>query len=168
MAFSHIADPNHIAFDPTSNCPLYLASDGGLDIAFNTFYFNLCLTTWRPTGADGFNAVQIYDLNGQIGPLYNVDLYFGTQDNQFWASPDRGATWPYSYGNEGGRIQLPRYQTGDPVRRVTLNDFGSGAYIVTQPYYASPANWNNPPPGNPADAPTLISPGVYVQWSQPA
>jgi hypothetical protein len=160
-------DVNHIGFDAGSNCPLVVAHDGGLDRASNSLTLGTCTPTWVRVGGgpSGYNAQQIYDLTGQIGPLGQVDLYFGTQDNALWASPDRGVTWPYGCCNEGGGIQVARYADAD--RRVTFNDYGDGSNNLSERYYAGRTAWRNPlsPPAQ--DAPTRLSQGVYIQWKQP-
>src|SRR6185436_8497098 len=82
-----------------------------------------------------------------------------------WASPDRGGTWPGNCCNEGGAIQVPRY--ADAARKVTFNDYGTGVNEISDRYLGGVAAWRNPLSGPSQDAPTLLSPGVYIQWKQP-
>src|SRR5437016_747233 len=92
LAIDH-SDQNGMAFSTgNTNCAQYVVSDGGVH---NT---NNCGATWSLTGggAGGLNALQIYEVTGQVHPgppPAQTDLYFGTQDNSLWASSDGGATW---------------------------------------------------------------------------
>lgn len=69
----------------------------------------------------GLNSFQITDLAGTNirrpdGALLSTSLYFGTQDNSVWASPDGGQTWPRADGGEGFAFEVrPDAGPGDPV-----------------------------------------------------
>jgi photosystem II stability/assembly factor-like uncharacterized protein len=101
--------------------PVLLGSDGGL--------FKL-----RPPGSpgngdwvsaavpgSGMNSLQITDLAGTNvrrpdGFVLSTSLYFGTQDNYLWASPDGGKTWPRSDGGEGYQLEVQQdARPGEPV-----------------------------------------------------
>jgi hypothetical protein len=69
-------------------------------------------------GIDGYIALQISDATGQPHAWdRRSDLYFGTQDNQFWASGDDGNTWPRSTPTEGLHLEVG--QLGRPAAHPT-------------------------------------------------
>src|SRR6185369_3306971 len=109
-------DVNALAFD--NGCPRYLGDDGGMFVATNDATH--CGTTWGPpsgasagawvgTSHGGLNALQIYELSGQVRSNY-TNLYIGTQDNLVFSSPtDNGYTWALpALGalNEGGNLSM--------------------------------------------------------------
>jgi hypothetical protein len=175
------ADHQGIAFRPGSSCPQYLVTDGGVQTTGD------CGASFHMTAGSGslnggFNALQIYDLTGQISPTH-TDLYFGTQDNSIWASPDKGATWPTAICCEFGAPQVPRI-AGDASEFVTLDACGNCQLVLAPAQLAGcsffvPAGacqlWNRPP-GNPPsgprafeeeDAPYVIDRGAYLEWTEP-
>jgi hypothetical protein len=168
-------DTNDLAFGMSSdNCPQFLATDGGVHKTSD------CGANWHLTGGGtgGYNALQIYEVTGQIHPDH-VDEYFGTQDNNLWGSGDNGTTWPNSVSAEGFHIQVMRSSpshTGQivtgtkcppPPRRppplarpVKCGSFKSEAHFVNS------TAWNDP--GQPACCnPFVVDFGVYFQFSQP-
>src|SRR5262249_4261744 len=119
-------------------------------------------------GAGGLNALQIYEGTGQVHPDH-TDLYFGTQDNSLWASPDDGLTWPNRVDSEGFYLQMAdrtethNGQTITGQACFTCNNFQTEAHFVNQ------KPWTDPPGGGPAiGAPVFIDAGVYVEWAQVA
>ncbi len=101
--------------------PVFLGSDGGI---FKP----------RPAGVpgtgdwvsaavpgSGMNSLQLTDLAGTNvvrpdGAVLSTSLYFGTQDNFLWASPDGGQTWPRGDGGEGYDLEVrPDAPPGLPV-----------------------------------------------------
>ena len=114
------ADMSDMGVDAASN-PVFLGSDGGI---FKP----------RPPGSagtgdwmsaavpgSGMNSLQITDLSGtnvrrNDGAVLSTSLYFGTQDNNLWASPDGGNTWPRSDCSEGYDLETrPDARPGDPA-----------------------------------------------------
>lgn len=68
----------------------------------------------------GMNSLQITDLAGtnitQTSGQVKTSLYFATQDNKIWASPDGGQTWPASDDQEGYGLEVRPYaRAGEPV-----------------------------------------------------
>ena len=145
------ADQNGMAFNPVTRCAQYVVSDGGVHRPTDESNPAQCGGGWAFTGGgrNGFNALQIYQVPGQIIPASRVsgipflsepghtDLYFGTQDNHLWASRDEGRNWPAPYGNEGSFIQVLRYGIShrnagsDALGRITWQDIGdAGIYSV--------------------------------------
>lgn len=101
----HHSDPSDLAFT-IDNKPLYETSDGGVakSILDET-------GSWTHVGRadNGFNALQVYDVKtifDKTGKNAN-NIYFGTQDNDFWASDDGGNTWPQACCVEGLHTQGP-------------------------------------------------------------
>lgn len=68
----------------------------------------------------GMNSLQITDLAGtnvtQSDGQVKTSLYFATQDNKIWSSPDGGQTWPASDDQEGYGLEVRPYaRAGEPV-----------------------------------------------------
>jgi photosystem II stability/assembly factor-like uncharacterized protein len=102
-------DPAEIAFNPTTNCPLFIAGDGGV----------LKLLAGRPTATCGqtgdydvttgtIPALQLYEVTGQVHPggTFRTDLFFSTQDNDIWASASGGDAWDANVEFEGAGLQI--------------------------------------------------------------
>ena len=96
--------------------PAYIGSDGGIFKPHPTI-----ARRWisaAPPGS-GMNSFQIMDfagtnINGPRGVA--THLYFGTQDNKIWASPDGGNTWPNNDSQEGYGLEV-RHEAlpGEPI-----------------------------------------------------
>jgi hypothetical protein len=82
-------DEQDIGFDPSTHCPVMVASDGGVEGSTD------CGSTYQILGggAGGYNALQVYGL-ASTQLVGRSDLFFGTQDNTIWASTDGGLSWP--------------------------------------------------------------------------
>lgn len=91
--------------------PVFLGSDGGI---FKPRPASSSATgDWMSAAApgSGMNSLQITDLAGTnvLRPnrqVVSTSLYFGTQDNYIWASPDGGATWPRHDASEGYDLEV--------------------------------------------------------------
>ena len=101
--------------------PAFLGSDGGL---FKPRPPSSTATgEWISAAApgSGMNSLQITDLAGTNvrrpdGQVLSTSLYFGTQDNYLWASPDGGKTWPRSDGAEGYDLEVRNdARPGEPI-----------------------------------------------------
>ena len=155
-------DQNGLAFSTSSNCAQFVVSDGGVHNTPD------CGATWHMTGAGtgGYHALQMYEMAGQVHPG-STDLYFGTQDNNLWASNDNGSTWGNPICCEGFYLQVPHDSPSDSGQLDTGNACSPCFNFATPaPFNYTPPNppgWNNPPGGQ--GNPFLISPGVYLQWS---
>ncbi len=156
-------DNMDLDFPSGSNCPAYLAGDGGVltpsgcgDSAH-----------WAVTAGwqNGYNALQVFKVTGQTLTA-NSDYYFGTQDNSLYASTDSGATFN-GFGNEGETLEIPRHLAAPT---------GAGEILVTDTFWVmfdgsnfdgtSPRGAKGwfPPPGGDGEGPLVIEPGVYFQW----
>jgi photosystem II stability/assembly factor-like uncharacterized protein len=157
LHFDH-CDPADLAFSNDGATPLLLASDGGVhkteDNGLN----------WTLTGGvrGGYNALQITEAAGQqhdFGDL--ADLYFATQDNGIWASPDFGRTWPGSACCEGFFLSVPREPLPDDETKVSgvacagCINFMSGPLLRDFQGFPNAPNWD----GNPK----LLKPRAYIQ-----
>jgi hypothetical protein len=155
------ADQNGLGFSPSTNCAQFIVSDGGVHKTSD------CGATWTITGsgAAGYNALQLYEVDGQVHPSH-TDLYIGTQDNDIWASGDNGVTWPGKRCCEGFFFEMTHAsptdvgQTVTGVKCFTCSNFRSAAHV------ASLGGWSNPP-GQVVGNPFLISAGTYIQFTQP-
>jgi hypothetical protein len=114
------ADMSDMGVD-TAFHPVFLGSDGGI--------FKPRPPSSTATGdwvsaavpGSGMNSLQITDLAGtnmrrSDGALLSTSLYFGTQDNNLWASPDGGKTWPGTDGAEGYDLEVRQdARPGEPI-----------------------------------------------------
>ena len=101
--------------------PAFLGSDGGL--------FKVRPPNSPGSGdwvsaavpGSGMNSLQITDLAGTNimrpdGAVLSTSLYFGTQDNDLWASADGGKTWPQHDSAEGYDLEVrPDARPGEPI-----------------------------------------------------
>lgn len=179
-------DINGISFAPdATNCANFLVVDGGVEKGSScgaSFVF-----TAGSGGNGGYNALQLYEVNGQSHPgctpasssTCQTDLYVGTQDNDNWASPDAGATWPTAGCCEGFSFQTPPTAPNDSGQQVSfITCAGCGNKLAASRfagcgYNPACSGWNNPPgtvPGPETMTPYLLrgSATNYVQWSIPS
>lgn len=80
--------------------------------------------------SSNLNSLQISDFHGtnvaQSDGSWKTSLYFTTQDNKIWGSPDGGSTWPNSDDQEGFRLEGRAYAgIGEPIT-VAYVRVGSG------------------------------------------
>jgi len=100
--------------------PTFLGSDGGL---FKPRSPATPDGEWVSAAVpgSGMNSLQITDLAGTNmvrpdGAVLSTSLYFGTQDNFLWASPDGGKTWPRGDGGEGFDLEVRTdARPGEPI-----------------------------------------------------
>ena len=88
MAFDH-CDPSEVGFENDNTTPLILLTDGGIHKTRDKG------NNWKLAGGGpyGYNALQITEVTGQLHEKDgSADLYFATQDNDIWASPDLGTS----------------------------------------------------------------------------
>lgn len=151
-------DHADVAFSNDGATPLLLASDGGLHKTADNGL------TWRYTGGvrGGYNALQITEVIGQEHQLGGLaDLYFGTQDNGIWGSPDFGRTWPGSVCCEGFFLDVPREPLPEEETRVTGVTCGACINFMTGRLLQNWIPYPNPP--NNDGNPKLLKPGAYIQ-----
>lgn len=157
MSFDH-CDPADIGFEADSTMPFLLLTDGGLHKTDDKG------ENWKATGAGpyGYNALQITEVTGQLHKEDGkADLYFGTQDNSLWASPDLGATWPHNVCCEGFYINVVREYLDPAKTKVTGVNCGACRNFMTPPIFDPYGGFSNPPrdTGNPR----LLKPDFYIQ-----
>ncbi len=152
-------DPADIGFSTDHKTPILLATDGGLHNTAN----NGLNWSFVGGGKAGYNALQITEVTGQLhSDGLSSDLYFGTQDNAIWASPDEGAAWTAAYAGEGVYLNIPR--DFYPANQTNLSGEGCGPpcwNFISGPLLANVASFPNV-----ADyyrAPRLLQPGYYIQ-----
>ena len=100
--------------------PVFLGSDGGI---FKPRPVPTADGEWVSAAVpgSGMNSLQMTDLAGTNmvrpdGQVLSTSLYFGTQDNFLWASPDGGRTWPRGDGGEGYDVEVrPDAPPGVPI-----------------------------------------------------
>ncbi len=148
-------DPSGIDFDPVSGCPILAANDGGISRSTD------CGVTWADRN-DGRRALQIYNTFGTmrgLGPT-DTDLYFGTQDNSWFASYDGGG-WGLHGCCEGYGGQVDRRTPPGGASAIRMV-YQSGAWF--DHYNYSPrgfANFDGRIPFPPAG---FVAPGGWAKW----
>jgi hypothetical protein len=151
-------DAADLAFSKDGKTPILLVSDGGVHKTTDGG------TNWTMTGAgaSGYNALQITEVIGQKTSDDGLaDLYFATQDNHIWASPDHGSSWPNSICCEGFYLTVPRESLPPSETTHTGKSCAPCGNYKSGPLLTSISSWNNPPDG--ISSPALISPGRYIQ-----
>lgn len=164
------ADPSGVAFAlDSTNCALYEVDDGGIEKSGDCGgSFSLAAGSGSDNG--GFNALQVYEVNGQLHPDH-TDLWFGTQDNSIYGSSDNGATWPNNDCCEGFGFQAPRTAPSDDGQRLTYVTCGPCSNRKSGIHLDGPGGWSDPPGkavGADAGYPVLLRPSAdtYVQWRE--
>lgn len=151
-------DASDLAIGKNGKTPILLISDGGIHKTSN----NGANWTMIAAGQKGYRALQITEVTGQkTTDDGKTDLYFATQDNDNWGSPDYGFTWPNKKCCEGFYLTVPRQSL--PASQTThtgVSCSGCSRY-KSGPALTSLSGWNDPPRNN--GNPALISPAKYVQ-----
>ncbi len=161
LALNH-ADPSDVGFANGGTTPLLLTSDGGLGVTSDGG------ANWVYAGDQGrgYNALQITEVTGQLRPgSAPPHLYFGTQDNDIWASPDEGVNWPNRRCCEGFFLEVRRDISGGGENKVTGVSCAGCGNFISDPLLVNQAPWPNPP--NEGGNPKLLAPRKYVQNSPP-
>lgn len=159
VALDH-ADTRDLAFTNGSVVdPMLLGTDGGIHKTFDRGQ------TWSFAGggAGGFNALQITEVKGQwINDIGRYDLYFGTQDNNNWASSDLGGSWPGVVCCEGFFFEMQKRAATAADAQVTFTSCGACVNLISGGIFSPLNNWTNPP-GTVAGNPTTITNTFHVQ-----
>jgi hypothetical protein len=164
VSVQHV-DPSDLLYDLDGVTPKLASGDGGLQITTDSG------DSWTLAGGGpwGLNALQIYEVTGQwVGTGNNPkkDLYFGTQDNNLWASSSNGAGWTKHACCEGSDFQLDRMVAQSKDAKLVFVSCGTCENRVSTALYAYAPYWNNAPPltaGNAVDTPIRLSGGIFVQ-----
>jgi hypothetical protein len=141
LSVEHV-DCSDIGFKDDGFTPWLLAGDGGLQTTTDKG------AHWKMAGngKDGYAALQVSDAVGQVHDKdRESDFYFGTQDNDFWASGDNGRTWPHSTPVEGMHLNVGEHATGGEGNRV--NFINHLADYIANPLLANGV-WMNVPSGD--------------------
>jgi hypothetical protein len=150
-------DPNDIAYGSSGNSPRFLLSDSGIYITSDgglTF-------TVTGGGRAGYNALQIYDVAGQIHSDH-TDVYFGTMDNCLWASANDARNWMNPRCEEGFNLQMKRRPTSHDDQ-IIVGNIPTRGNFWTSPHFVDYNNWNNPPNG--VGNPFIVDTSVYLQYT---
>lgn len=162
------ADPSDVAFSLNGITPILVATDGGVHRSRDggaTF-------SLTGSGPNGYNALQITEVTGQlVSTEPHTDLYFATQDNMIWGSPDGGVTWPGSICCEGFHVRVARRANGHGAGIVTGGRCGPPCRSwLADAHLANSRQWPNAPDGDAINTeaddqgiPFLIRAGIYVQ-----
>ena len=122
---THHSDPTDLTFSKSGTL-IFAANDGGVEKSTDSG------NTWSKVGiaSNSYDAFQIYDVKVVLSQktLAENDIYFGTQDNNLYASGDNGQKWPGTVVPEGGRFQGPVSRATDAYTQVHFDDQGPQRY----------------------------------------
>lgn len=163
-------DTGHLGLDAQKR-PVMAGSDGGL---FKPQNADGTSWTHASPGGSGMNSYQITSLAGtNYGVGSPPSLYFATQDNALWASPDGGRTWPNSDCAEGWHMQTwhQAASTTDPASRVAYGTTGCwrGPRISDANFFNQRDTTLPPPRPIPGETSTpseafILSPGNWLRF----
>jgi hypothetical protein len=157
-------DPANIAFDPATGCPTLISNDGGIGRSTD------CGLNWTDSNA-GRRALQIYNTWGTVrGPgAAETDIYFGTQDNDWWFSLDNGGTWADPGCCEGFRGQADRRVPPGGLADIRLT-YKNGApfsnNLSPRGFSSFGGTFADPPGGNAGGPPTLFGNQRFAMLNQ--
>jgi hypothetical protein len=183
-------DINGIAVNPipfANNCLMYMAADYGVYKMGPPSAAQPCgdPAAWSIAGnaGAGYGALQIYQLTGQVqypitgDGIYisgHTSLFFGTQDNNLWATYDAGVSRWQCFGAagfcdpEGAFLQVaPNPQLSS---QITFDSLDAGTMQKATLNQANgtlsdETDWTTAtPPGN-GNPPFFVAPNVYLEWS---
>lgn len=158
MLNTNHCDYSDLCFKIDKKTPFILSGDGGL------------LTTsdnganWAMSGGgkNGYDALQVTEVTGQ---LHNgdgkSDLYFATQDNNIYASPDEGSTWPNNICCEGFFLNISRDFLPPANTKLSGVDCSGCFNFISGPLLSGQTSFPNPP--NNTGNPCLLKPDNYIQ-----
>jgi photosystem II stability/assembly factor-like uncharacterized protein len=162
IPFEHGTDCYQMVFNTTSTpaTPYMLGTDGGVE---GTTDGGL---SWRSIGkaSAGLNALQVMDVKGQLmtGSTTNQTVYFGTQDNDLWASNNNAASFPNSTIYEGFNFQMARRATSYTNTRIHYISCAGCGNRISKPLYRDQADWLNVP--TPLSSPLFLEEGSFLQY----
>ncbi len=126
LPFRH-PDPADLVFSRDGRRPIYASNDGGIEESKDSG------TSWKSitNPSKMYNALQAYTVKGSFNTDHpdRIDVYFGTQDNGFWSSSNKGSSWPHSFGEEGYNIQGPHRYNSRSDSAITLLNIGRDCSI---------------------------------------
>lgn len=163
-------DRNGMDFNPSNHCPKYVVSDGGIHSPAYYSEPQQCGHQWQMSGtvANGYNALQIYDVGGTNMPDH-VDLYIGTQDNGVWSSQDGGQTWPTAGRVEGHTPQSRLEASVHNEVYMTYRDASNQSNELVLPHLTPLEGlvWQNPLGRWNHFPPILARDEMFIQWNEP-
>jgi len=154
-------DVSDMCFETNGKTPLLMTSDGGVAIAVNSGL------SWKLVGggSNGFCALQINDLTGQVYGKEN-DMYFPTQDNFSWASNDNGASWPFVFRGEGSSIRVPEVKLPGQGNTIIINTALTGRYLTKALFEDGDLFPPFPNCSVSAEDPSALGAGIFIQNSR--
>jgi uncharacterized repeat protein (TIGR01451 family) len=161
-------DLQDIAFAAGATCPSFVADDGGVENTTDCGA-NFHMVAGSGAGNGNFNALQIYEVNGQILPG-STRLFVGTQDNHLWHSSNGGTTWPDKLCCEGFHFELPRTSATATVptlaRGSPFANWRTGPPWPNENPPLSPSGWNEPPNNyvSAEEGSPFLVPGTTNTW----
>ena len=148
-------DYSDLGFALDGVTPIMLTGDGGnqvtADGGLNWTFANI-----------KYEAMQITEVVGQLHGTGNgaADLYFGTQDNNIWASDNTGTTWTNSICCEGFFLGVSRDPLPAAETRVTGVTCGACFNFMAQRLLAGTVGFPNPSSSN--GNPLFLGSGRYL------
>lgn len=148
-------DYSDIGFASDGKTPLLLTGDGGNQVT------NDGGTTWTLSNLK-YEAMQITEVTGQLHNTGNgaADLYFGTQDNDIWASSNTGSSWDTKICCEGFFLNISREYLPPAQTKITGVACGACYNFMASPLLSGSGGFPNPTNSN--GNPIFVGPGKYL------
>lgn len=106
--------------------PAYIGSDGGIFKPHPTIKGRWISAAAPGSGMNSFQIMDFAGTNVSTAQGVRTHLYFSTQDNKIWASPDGGNTWPNSDDQEGYGLEVRHAVV--PGEQITVGYRAIGAH----------------------------------------
>ena len=164
VGVEHTDDTDLAYGNNPNNCPVFLAGDGGIQQTLD------CGMNWSAIGggAGGLDALQLYEVTGTV-LADHLDMYFGTQDNDSWASTNNGLAWPGRVRFEGFLFEAVHSATSDANQTVSFTScFGCGVVRENAQFTLGSPAWTGPPGLTPTTVAFLVQSNTFVQFVQGA
>lgn len=148
-------DYSDIGFASDGKTPLLLTGDGGNQVTSDGGL------TWTLSNVN-YEAMQITEVTGQLHNTGNgaADLYFGTQDNDIWASSNTGNSWDDRICCEGFFLEIPRDYLAPDQTRLTGVACAACYNFISGPLFSGRTAFPNPP--NSKGNPIFVGPSKYL------
>jgi len=152
-------DTRDLAFG-SGGVPLLLATDGGLHRTAD----GGANWTFVGGGRHGYNALQITEVKDQwITALPRHDLYFGTWDNNIWASTDDGATWRNPHRADTYFIEGQHRVAAAANSKITFVACQPCTGRIADPGLTNVAQWRAPASSPVFTGPKIVRESFHVQ-----
>jgi hypothetical protein len=161
-------DTRDLAFKSGTNTPYLETSDGGIARSDDGGH------TFQEIGgpAAGLDANQVDEVAGQRQPGHtDPDLYFATWHNELWSMHGTTPRPAQDVSAEGFDIGMPRLPSPGAENKISITACDPCRNTVGGPYFSGIGPFSDAeqtPDHLPVGNPVFVSPGHYVQATNPS